>query len=85
MNQSSGNPFASGPGFDAACQSGLNAVNAAGWIDACLAGVAGDWVIRAVVDCADPAVPAVDPWAHLVLALGVLGTGTLLLHLRASA
>jgi len=37
------------------CQSGKNAIDAIGpgWINACSAGVSGDFVIRAVVDCAE--------------------------------
>ncbi len=37
------------------CQAGKNTVDAIGiaWISSCLLGVTGDWVIRAVVDCAE--------------------------------
>jgi hypothetical protein len=54
LNQTSGNPFASDVVWDAdGCQSGKNTVFAipGGWSDACPLGVAGDWMIRAVVDC----------------------------------
>ena len=36
------------------CQNGKNAIDAAGlgWVSSCLLGVGGDWVIRAIVDCA---------------------------------
>ncbi len=35
------------------CQPGKNSIraNGTGWINACAAGVSGDWIIRAVVDC----------------------------------
>jgi hypothetical protein len=74
LNQSSGNPFASGPGFDQdGCQPGLNAVEASpgGWVDACVTGVTGDWVIRAVVDCA-PVAPATSFPARIVLAASIV-------------
>lgn len=73
LNQSSGNPFASGPGYDQdGCQPGRNGALAqpGGWADACAAGVPGDWVIRAVVDCA-PVAPA-TPFPYLAAAAALL-------------
>ena len=52
LNQSSGNMFASGVGYDGdGCQTGKNSVFAipGDWSDACLLGVAGDFGIRAIV------------------------------------
>lgn len=80
LNQSSGNPFASGPGFDTdGCQAGRNAVlaNPGGWADACPQGVTGDWVIRAVVDCTAAGVPAAPPWGLVALALALVVAGVL--------
>jgi len=82
LNQSSGSPFSSAPTHDAdGCLPGRNAVDVlpGGWSDACPLGVTGDWVIRAVVDCAD-AVPAAPAWsrgavAALLLIVGALGLG----------
>jgi len=55
FNENDGNPFAPSVVADTdGCQSGKNAFFTAGfgWGDACAAGVPGDWLIRAVVDCA---------------------------------
>jgi hypothetical protein len=45
------------------CQAGKNTIDAVGigWISSCLLGVGGDWVIRAVVDCAGAAGPGSVP------------------------
>jgi hypothetical protein len=45
------------------CQGGRNGIDAAGlgWVNACLLGVGGDWVIRAVVNCADVSGPGSVP------------------------
>jgi hypothetical protein len=80
FNTSSGNPFASGPGFDAdGCQSNRNGVFAVpgGWSDACLLGVTGDWVVQAVVDCAEIPVPAAPVWGVVAAALALAFVGAL--------
>ena len=54
FNQSAGNIFAPTFVYDLdGCQANRNAVDAipGGWFDACLVGVTGDWMIRAVVEC----------------------------------
>jgi hypothetical protein len=87
-NQSSGNPFASGPGLDTdGCQNGLNAGNIqpGGWTDLCLAALPGDLVIRAVVDCTAPEVPAASPTGLVLLAAALLGTAGLLVCRHAGA
>jgi len=87
LNQSSGNPFAPSVTFDQdGCQAGANAVDASpgGWSDACVLGVTGDWVIRAVVDCAPaPAVPTLGwPAGVLVLLAALAATGWAALRVR---
>ncbi len=79
LNQSSGGaPFAPAPTIDQdGCQPQKNAVDVlpGGWNDACPLGVTGDWVIRAVIDCQAPPVPA-SSWlgaGALVSLLGSLG------------
>ncbi len=55
FNANAGDIFAPSVASDAnGCQPGRNAVFAlpGGWLNACTLGVSGDWVIRAVVDCA---------------------------------
>lgn len=55
FNANAGDLFAPSIASDAnGCQPGKNAVFAlpGGWTNACALGVSGDWVIRAVVDCA---------------------------------
>jgi len=54
-----------------------------GWIDACAVGVPGDWVIRAVVDCAD-AVPAAPAWSRLAVAALLLVGAALVVGARRS-
>lgn len=88
LNQSSGNAFAPSVTYDQdGCQANTNTVDVlpGGWTDACLAGVTGDWVIRAVIDCDDPPVlvPASGDGARfaLVFLLVVLG-GSVALLLR---
>jgi hypothetical protein len=88
-NQSAGNPFASSVTYDQdSCQAGANAVDVipGGWNDACPLGVTGDWVIRAVIDCAQPAVPALDTpgYLALLLSLSAAGIGGLAVARRAS-
>ncbi len=54
FNQSSGSPFTPTFVYDLdGCQANRNAVDVipGGWLDACLLGVTGDWMIRAVVEC----------------------------------
>lgn len=77
LNQSSGNPFAPSVTYDQdGCQASSNAVDVlpGGWSDACPLGITGDFVIRAVVDCAPP-VPALDPRgaAALVFVMAACG------------
>ena len=53
-NHSAGMPLAPSIASDMdGCQAGMNAVAVIpdGWSDACTLGVAGDWVIRAFVEC----------------------------------
>jgi hypothetical protein len=88
VNQSSGNPFASAPGLDTdGCQNGFNAGNIqpGGWTDLCLSGLPGDLVIRAVVDCTAPAVPAASPFGLLLLTAALWGTAGLFLCRHAGA
>jgi hypothetical protein len=69
LNQSSGNMFASGVEHDLdGCQAGKNAAFAipGGWIDACGAGVTGDWAIRAIVK------PVPEPGTAILLLMGAL-------------
>jgi hypothetical protein len=77
LNQNSGNVFAPGVGYDAACQGGLNSVKAVpgGWLDACGQGVPGDWVIRAVVDCEGVSLPSSTPHGLAVLAMLLVAAG----------
>ena len=82
LNQSSGGaPFSPAPTADQdGCQALKNAVDVlpGGWSDACVLGVTGDWVIRAVIDC-QPAVPASNARSTAILiavlaAMGLLAT-----------
>lgn len=86
LNTNSGFPFASTVVYDTdGCQSGRNAVNVmpGGWSDACLAGVTGDFMIRAVVDCSSASVPALSAWsAGLLATLLLLAAGGVLLAAR---
>jgi len=80
LNQSSGNPFASGTAFDTdGCTAGRNGVFVipGGWFDACPQGVTGDWVMRAKIRCTPPVVPSSDWLGTLLLAIGLLAVGTL--------
>lgn len=83
FNQSSGNVFAPSAVYDLdGCQASLNGVLTTPpgtWTDACLLGVTGDWVIRAVVDCGPTTVPTVSEWGVLAAVLLVLIAGTLAL------
>ena len=70
LNQSSGNPFASGVEIDLdGCQAGLNSVFVlpGGWNDACLLGVTGDFGIRAIIN------PIPEPMTLSFLAFSALG------------
>jgi hypothetical protein len=78
LNANSGSAFAPSVVFDTdTCQPGLNTVDAVpgGWNDACVLGVQGDWVIRAVIACEDVEVPAASHSGHAapVAALALLG------------
>lgn len=79
LNQSSGGSiFTPAPTADQdGCQPLRNAVDVipGGWFDACPQGVAGDWVMRAVIDCQAAPVPSASGWslAGLVTALAALG------------
>ena len=86
LNQSSGGaPFAPAPTIDQdGCQPATNAVDVlpGGWSDACPLGVTGDFVIRAIVDCAPASVPAARSWSLALLsavlaAIGLLATNRL--------
>ncbi len=78
LNQTSGTgPFGPDVAWDAdGCQSGKNAIFVvpSGWNDACLLGVTGDWVIRAIID-ASPCGPAPEPGLSCKLAQGGVGVG----------
>ncbi len=81
FNTTSGSPFAPTTVYDAdGCQTGKNTAFAipGGWADACLLGVTGDWVIRAVIDCAEPA-PIDTPWTLAPLALAILAAAAVAL------
>lgn len=69
QNATDSNPFGADVAWDAtSCQPGRNSVYTGGsWTDACPLGVAGDWVIRAVLEVPDPA-PLAPPWALALLA-----------------
>jgi hypothetical protein len=71
LNQSSGGaPFAPAPTIDQdGCQPQKNAVDIlpGGWLDACPLGVTGDWILRAVIDCQPPSVPASSSTGAAVL------------------
>ncbi len=57
FNSNAGNVAAASIGSDSSgCQSGLNTIrlNNGSWLNACSAGVSGDWVIRAIVRCGEP-------------------------------
>ncbi len=80
LNTNNGNPsFGSVVEDSDGCQVGLNTVEAipGGWVDACLAGVTGDWLIRAVVDCVPPPIPTVSEWGLVVFVLAVLVSGSM--------
>jgi hypothetical protein len=82
LNTNSGAPFASTVVYDTdGCQAGRNAVNVmpGGWTDACLAGVTGDFMIRAVVDCSTASVPALSTWSAALLVLLLLAAGAVVL------
>ena len=67
--QAQGNPFVPSVEYDAdGCQAGVNAVFTipGGWADACLAGVPGDFGIRAIVN------PIPEPATFLVMMAGGL-------------
>ena len=84
LNGHSGSPFEPSVVWDAdGCQASLNAAETipGGWADACLLGVTGDWVIRAVVDCPPP-LPLADDWSRLGLVMVLLAVGMLILHNR---
>lgn len=77
LNQSSGNPFAPSVTYDNdGCQSVANAVDVlpGGWSDACPLGVTGDWVIRAVIDCAEP-LPVASAWTRALMIAALLSLG----------
>ena len=77
-----GSPFVPTVVYDTdGCQTGRNAVNAmpGGWTDACLAGVTGDFMIRAVVDCSTASVPALSTWSAALLVLLLLMAGAVVL------
>lgn len=80
INQSAGGgPFTPASTYDQdGCQAFRNAVDAipGGWTDACAAGVTGDFVIRAVINCAAP-VPAASAASHSLLVVVILGIGVL--------
>ena len=63
------------------CQTGRNGVKAlpGGWTDACLVGVTGDWMIRAVVQCPVGDVPTVSEWGVVAMTLVLLTAATLVL------
>jgi len=85
LNGHRGSPFEASVVWDGdGCQAGLNAAETIpdGWADACLLGVTGDWVIRAVVDCS-PSVPLADDWSRLGLVMVLLAVGMLILYIRA--
>lgn len=85
INDSSGGLGATTAWDQDGCQSGLNAAQTgAVWTDACLLGVGGDWIIRAIVDCEVSDTPATSEWGLLSLAIIMLAVGTLALRGRAA-
>ncbi len=69
LNQSSGNPTASGVEFDGdGCQVNRNSVFTipGGWTDACAAGVTGDFAIRAIIR------PIPEPGTMLLTGVGLV-------------
>ncbi len=85
INQSAGGgPFTPSTSSDQdGCQTGKNVAFAipGGWADACLLGVTGDWAIRAIV-VPDNDIPTVSQWGFVVLAVLILGAGTLVYQRR---
>ena len=84
VNQSATNPFAPSVTYNTdGCQTGANAVDVlpGGWIDACLAGVTGDWVIRAVIDCTE-SLPVASPWTRIGMIAVLLSLGVFTLAAR---
>lgn len=89
LNQSSGqnenftpSVFADADG----CQPGKNSFITGGvGGDACDAGVAGDWMIRAIVDCANNPIPAVSEWGVAIMALLMIGMASVAFGNRRAA
>ena len=77
FSQSSGGaPFLPAPTIDQdGCQAGSNAADVipGGWNVACLLGVTGDFVIRALVDCQAAATPTSSGWAVTLLIVSIAG------------
>lgn len=77
---------------DLDCQANKNAVYIVDveppedrWVNACDAGVPGDWMIRAIVDCAGPEVPAVTEWGMVAMLLMILVAGSIVVGRRRCA
>lgn len=93
LNQNSGTNFPSTIwDADLDCQANKNAVYIVDveppedrWSDACILGVPGDWMIRAVVDCVEADVPAVSEWGMIALLLLILTGGSIVIARSSSA
>lgn len=68
------------------CQANKNAAFTSGsWLDACAAGVTGDWVIRAIVDCEADSIPTLSEWSVAAMTLLLMTAGTVLFRMRSGA
>jgi hypothetical protein len=84
LNNTSGGSFADVVWDHDGCQSGRNAVfdsTGGQWADACLLGVTGDWVIRAIIECS-AICPAQTTWAGFIAVLVILSATTIGLRTR---
>ena len=62
------------------CTANRNTVQTGGtWLDACSQGVAGDWIIRAVVDCDAGDIPTATGWSLINLSLLLAVAASLLI------
>jgi len=83
FNSGAGTIFSPGPTYDQdGCKPNRNAAFAipGGWVDGCLAGLTGDFVIRAELTCDFPTVPAAGDAARTLMIVLIVLLGALALE-----